>query len=101
MLSCSVIRTHRRGEPLRDRDLTNAIKGTVRMQSIHHPALKRMVSMLTMCDRAHFGAVRQPKIPDLLEPKLLTFGSDRGMMVCGFEEIDGQRFYQGWWITWE
>jgi hypothetical protein len=31
----------------------------------------------------------------------LLGGCDRGMMVCGFEEIDGQRFYQGWWITWE
>lgn len=71
------------------------------MQSIHHEALKRTVAMLTIYDLAHFGAVQPPKIPNLWEPKLLTFGSDRGMMVCGWEEIDGQRFYQGWWLQWE
>ncbi|ANN74683.1 hypothetical protein BAU08_09630 [Bordetella bronchialis] len=71
------------------------------MQSMLHPAMKRTVAVLTMFDLAHFGAVQTPRIPDLMEPKLLTFCSDRGMMVCGFEEIDGQRFYQGWWIQWE
>jgi hypothetical protein len=35
-----------------------------------------------------------------LEPELLTFVSDRGMMVCGFEEIDGCLYYQGWWMPW-
>jgi len=31
---------------------------------------------------------------------VLAFYSDRGMMVCGFEEIDGRRYYQGWWMQW-
>jgi len=22
------------------------------------------------------------------------------MMGCGFEEIDGRRYYQGWWMQW-
>jgi len=21
-------------------------------------------------------------------------------MVCGFEEIDGRRYYQDWWMKW-
>jgi hypothetical protein len=39
-------------------------------------------------------------IPDLLEPQLLTVNSERGMMVVGFEEIAGVRYYQGWWMQW-
>ncbi|EFV84168.1 hypothetical protein HMPREF0005_02910 [Achromobacter xylosoxidans C54] len=49
---------------------------------------------------AKFGARIPSAIPDLLDPVLLTFGSDRGMMVCGFEEIAGVRYYQGWWMQW-
>jgi len=22
------------------------------------------------------------------------------MMDCGFEKIDGRRYYQGWWMQW-
>ncbi|WP_116793118.1 SOS response-associated peptidase family protein [Achromobacter dolens] len=49
---------------------------------------------------AKFGATVPSAIPDLLEPQLLTFASDRGMMVVGFEEIAGVRYYQGWWMQW-
>lgn len=41
-----------------------------------------------------------PPIPNLWQPELVTFMSDRAMMVAGFEEIEGQRYYQGWWIRW-
>ncbi len=31
---------------------------------------------------------------------MMAFNSDRGMMAVGFEEINGQRYYQGWWFQW-
>ncbi|GLK95832.1 hypothetical protein GCM10008164_35720 [Achromobacter xylosoxidans] len=39
-------------------------------------------------------------IPKQVEPQLLTFASDRGMMAVGFEEIAGIGYYQGWWMQW-
>ncbi|AUA58474.1 hypothetical protein CVS48_22125 [Achromobacter spanius] len=47
-----------------------------------------------------FGATKKSPIPDLLQPGMLTFASDRGMMARGFEEIAGKRYCQGWWIRW-
>jgi len=49
---------------------------------------------------AHGGADRPPPIPHLMDVVLMGFRSDRAMMVRGFEEIDGARYYQGWHITW-
>lgn len=62
--------------------------------------MRRQVRVMTMGGLAKFGATAKGPIPDLLEPELLTFCSDRGMMVCGFEEIGGRRYYQGWWMQW-
>ncbi|MCP2517375.1 hypothetical protein M5J07_20720 [Achromobacter mucicolens] len=62
--------------------------------------MRRYISVMTLDTLAKCGASQKGPIPDLLEPELLTFGSDRGMMVCGFEEIDGRRYYQGWWMQW-
>lgn len=45
--------------------------------------------MMTMDSLETFGKSRRGAIPDLLEPSLLTFCSDRGMMVADFEEICG------------
>jgi hypothetical protein len=39
-------------------------------------------------------------IPPLCDPQLLAMSSDQGMILAGFEEIDGRRFYQGWYIRW-
>ncbi|EHK65318.1 hypothetical protein [Achromobacter arsenitoxydans] len=70
------------------------------MYSVTREDLRRHVTVMTMDGLAKFGGMQKGAIPDLLEPELLTFASDRGMMVCGFEEIDGRRYYQGWWLTW-
>ncbi|WAI82283.1 MULTISPECIES: hypothetical protein [Achromobacter] len=53
-----------------------------------------------MYSMVKFGATVPSAIPDLLNPQLLTFSSDRSMMVVGFEEIDGRRYYQGWRMQW-
>ncbi|MFY3196751.1 hypothetical protein ACOTE7_22820 [Achromobacter xylosoxidans] len=97
---CSVLRTHHLGERRRDNDPGQPVVGTVRMYSMPHDGLNRHVPRLTMEGLAKFGARIPSAIPDLLDPVLLTFGSDRGMMVCGFEEIAGVRYYQGWWMQW-
>ena len=34
--------------------------------------------------------------PVRVEPQLLTFGSGREIMVCGFQESDGRRYHPGW-----
>lgn len=97
---CSVVRTHHLGEKCRDNDPTPAVVGTVRMYSIMREDMRRYIRVMTLDCLANFGATEKSPIPDLLEPELLTFGSDRGMMVCGFEELDGRRYYQDWWMQW-
>lgn len=99
-LLCSVVRTHHLGERRHDHDQAPPVVGAVRMYSILNKALNRYVSVMTMDGMLKFGATQKATIPDLIEPQLLTFGSDRGMMVCGFEEIAGVRYYQGWWMQW-
>lgn len=51
--------------------------------------------------RNNAGAPLPSPIPTLMDVELLTFCTDRAMMVRGFEEIDGVRFYQGWYIAWD
>ncbi|MFY2610518.1 hypothetical protein, partial [Achromobacter ruhlandii] len=92
--------THHLGERRRDNDPGQPVVGTVRMYSMLHKGLNRHVPRMTMDALAKFGATVPSAIPDLLEPQLLTFASDRGMMVVGFEEIAGVRYYQGWWMQW-
>ncbi|VFR81352.1 hypothetical protein RAN3_2563 [plant metagenome] len=41
-----------------------------------------------------------PPIPDLQDPVLMTLHTSRAMLFRGWEEIDGQRYYQVWWIQW-
>ncbi|CUI77512.1 Uncharacterised protein [Achromobacter kerstersii] len=98
---CTVTRTHHLGEKRRDNDPAPSVTGVVRMYSIMREDLKRYIRVMTMDGLKTFGATQKGEIPDLLQPELLTFASDRGMMVCGFEEIDGRRYYQGWWMQWE
>lgn len=99
-LQCRVLRTHHLGERRRDNDQGQPVVGVVRMYSLPHTELNRPVERLTMESLSKFGGSVPGVIPDLLEPQLLTFNSERGMMVVGFEEIAGVRYYQGWWMQW-
>ncbi|MNX96421.1 hypothetical protein D3C86_1287350 [compost metagenome] len=99
-MQCTVARTHYLGQKCRDHDPAPAVVGTVRMYSIRREDMRREIQVMTLDSLAKFGRTEKSPIPDLLEPELLTFGSDRGMMVCGFEEVDGRRYYQGWWLQW-
>jgi hypothetical protein len=68
MLKCNIGRTHRLGEPLRDKDFDAPVVGTVRMQAFHHDGLKRSVPIPTVASFEEFGASRPPRIRDVLEP---------------------------------
>lgn len=92
---CSVVRTHHLGQKRRDNDPAPPVRGSVRTYSIEHSDLRRQVRVMTLVT-----GTGPHHIPDLIDPQLLTFNSARGMMVCGFEEVEGRRYYQGWWLQW-
>lgn len=63
-----------------------------------HPELNRNIGALTLKSLT-FDNPNPPRVPDLQDPQLLTFGSTMAaMMIIGFEEIDQCRYYQGWYI---
>lgn len=100
-LLCSVIRTHRQGQRLRDDARDAPAYGHVQMCRAHYEALNRSVEVMRLDADDGSGQRRNYHvIPDLFEPRMLAFTSARGMMVVGFEEIQNQRFYQGWWVQW-
>jgi hypothetical protein len=66
------------------------------LQSQLHPQLSRTISYLTMKEMTHGGRFHPPKIPDLQDPQLLTLATAIGaMMIAGFEEVNGHRYFQG------
>ncbi len=99
-MKCSIVRTHERGRALRDGAWRDPVEGAIRMFSYRHEVLRRDVSVLSVARQARGGAALPPLIPDLHEPQLVTFGTSPffAMMVAGWEEIAGQRYYQGWYI---
>lgn len=88
------LRTHHLGERRHPNDLSELVAGVVSMYSVLHKGLNRHVQRMTMESSAKFGARTPSPIPDLFEPELQTFGSDRGMTVCDIEEIAGVRYCQ-------
>lgn len=101
MPKCTITRTHRRGQPLRDRDFDPPVPGPVSMASVMDEGLKRMADRLTIDRMTRDGGAVPSPIPDLYEPQLVTFGTEGGLVVKGFEIIDGRRYYQSWYIRWE
>ncbi|HYG44030.1 MAG TPA: hypothetical protein VEA17_14005 [Bordetella sp.] len=99
MPDCIVRRTHRHGRQLREGDWI-PVPGPVTMYSIYRENMRRYVQCFKVM-RMNVGATLPSPIPDLMDVELLTFSTDRAMMVRGFEEIDGARYYQGWYITWD
>ncbi|WP_231494609.1 hypothetical protein [Bordetella petrii] len=98
MPNCTIKRTHHLGRALQHRDW-EAVPGPVMMYSIFREDMKREVQCFKVM-RRDAGAMLPSPIPDLMDVELLTFSTDRAMMVRGFEEVRGTRFYQGWYIEW-
>jgi hypothetical protein len=100
-MKASIIRTHRFGKLLHDRDWEAAVPGPVHMYWMPHPELKRTTARLTLSRHDQFGGYIASPIPDLHEPELIALDSDRIIVVTGFEEIEGRRYYQTWRIMFE
>jgi len=102
MLTCTVQRTHESGKPKARGILGPGAKGIVSMYSIKHEAMKRSVRVMQLIAAGEESTPGvKPLIPSLMDPEILTFSSARGMMIAGFEEIDGRRYYQGWLLHWD
>lgn len=101
-MKCTITRTHSKGRLLSDRDYESPVDGPIQMWTKRHVELRRDIKVLTVKRRGGSGVDVAGPIPDLYEPEWVTFMSERGaMMVTGWEEIDGQRFYQGWYVRFE
>lgn len=99
MPAVTVSRTHYQGKKLRQ--LAEPVPGPVTHDTRFVTEMNRYVTCLRN-PRGDFrdGRARPDALPPLFEPRLLTFGSEFGMMVVGFEQIDDHRYYQGWYIRW-
>jgi hypothetical protein len=95
----TVILTHTRGAPIAVNQLEQ--------QPAHEGRLNVYLATIDGLRRASRVAALQPiervrdsrRLPELHDIELLAFG-ERAMMLSGFEEVDGRRFYQGWWVRW-
>lgn len=100
-MKVTVIRTHRFGQLLPERDWEQPIPGPVQMVWMPHPELRRAAPRLSVVRRGYYGKDEASPIPDLYDPEMLAFASDRVLAVKGFEEIEGCRYYQAWRIFFE
>src|SRR5690606_23249486 len=99
MPTCTVSRTPHHDRPL-DPAEWRYVPGPVSMYSIFRESQRRWVSCFQVVRQVGGGTTAESPFPDLMDVELMTFSSDRAMMVRGFEEIDRVRFYQGWHIVW-
>ncbi|NYT67999.1 hypothetical protein [Pusillimonas noertemannii] len=100
-MKVTVVRTHRLGQLLPEREWGPPVPGPVQMYWMRHPELNRGPGRLTVVRRGYFGKDEDSPIPELQDPEMLAFMSDRVLSVKGFEEIEGRRYYQTWRIYFE
>lgn len=100
MPNCRVSRTHLHGRPLNPAEWT-CVPGPVTMYTLYRESQKRWVNCLRIVRQKAGGASDASPYPDLCDVELLAFSTHQAMMVAGFEEIVGARYYQGWYIVWE
>lgn len=70
------------------------------MYSMYRESQRRWVTCFQV-ERRNGGVCLESAIPELMDVEIMTFSTERAMMVRGFEEIDGARYYQGWYIVWQ
>lgn len=93
-------RTHRAGRPLEARGLELPLAGTIQLRSKYDAQARRQQVLMELTPYPSTNVVYPEKPCDLLDPVPLAFDSERGMIMTGFELINGARHYQGWWIRW-
>lgn len=94
-------RTHKRGRQVAREDLEPPMAGTITRKSKYDPEARRhqvFMEFEPLPDPSKI--LYQERPPNLLDPQILAFDSDKGMMMTGFEVLNGGRHYQGWWIRW-
>ena len=96
-----VVPTHHDGRRCTERELgaTVPLVGALSVHLTPDAGLKRAVRFAVLQEIGS-GGKTQDLLPPLRNPELLTLTND-GMMLAGFEEVDGRRLYQGWWIRFE
>src|SRR3546814_12012292 len=100
MPACTVVRTHRNGRKLAQRDWDQPIAGPVQHQSTMHPELKRFVPYLRITRVLHGGLAEKEPIPRLYEPRVPPDGSDRACLFARVAEIVASRYYPGGNTRW-
>jgi hypothetical protein len=94
-------RTHKAGKQVDPTQLEQPIAGKVVWQSKYDPVTRRIqVFMEFLPSPDRMKVPKQTKLPNLLDPHVQAFDSEKGMMITGFEILNGGRHYQGWWIRW-
>jgi|SRR5690606_5427744 len=98
-MNVTITRTHRLGQPLHPADRIT-VPGPIIMETVYSQTMRRYVEQLVVWRSTHGGATPAPSpIPALNDPHILTLATEYGgMMLSGFEEIEGRRYYQGWYI---
>jgi hypothetical protein len=95
----TVIRTHSEGRAVDPGRLEQqpAARGDLRVHLGPVAGLRRAAR--TACLALPQSSRAERVLPDLHDVELIAL-ADRAMMLTGFEEVLGRRFYQGWWIRW-
>jgi hypothetical protein len=94
-------RTHHAGKPVDPTNLEIPMAGTIVRKARYDAQARRQQVFMEFTPLPDPSkALFQEKPGELLDPVPLAFDSARGMMMTGFEVINGGRHYQGWWIRW-
>jgi len=98
-MQVTVILTHHRGAPVNVHQLEQqpAYSGQLNVFLASIEGLRRASRVAAL--RPLEQTTSEALLPDLHDIELLAFG-ERAMMLAGFEEVGGRRFYQGWWVHW-
>lgn len=94
-------RTHKAGKSVDPEQLELPRAGTIVRKARYDAVARRQqvyMEFVQLDDPTQ--VLYQERPAELLDPQVLSFDSERGMMMTGFEVINGGRHYQGWWIRW-
>ena len=94
-------RTHKAGKQVVLEDMEQPKAGSILWKARYDAIARRQqvyMEFTQLDDPTQIFFQERPAEP--LDPQVLSFDSERGMMLVGFEVINGGRHYQGWWIRW-
>lgn len=93
--------TRRAGKPVDPAMLEQPMAGTIVRKARYDAHARRQQVFMEFSPLPDPSKVLfQEKPGESLDPVSLACDSARGMMMTGFEVINGGRHYQGWWIRW-